>query len=47
MSVTHDTTEKNIVRLKDSDAEVEKKMLNIVDIVDRPRSSRKQLDGVN
>ena len=47
MSVTHDTAEKNIVILKDLEAEVEKKTLYIVDIVDRPRSSRKHLDGVN
>ena len=45
--VTHGTAEKHIVRLKDLEAEVEKKTLDIVDIVDRPRSSRKQLDGVN
>ena len=38
---------KHIVRLKDLEAEVKKKNLDIVDIVDRPRSSRKQLDGVN
>ena len=44
MSVTHDTAEKNIVRLKDLEAEVEKKILYIVDIFDRPRSSRKNLD---
>ena len=47
ISVTHDTAKKHIVRLKDLEAEVEKKKLNIVDIVDRPSSSRKQLDGVN
>ena len=47
MSVTHDTVEKHIVRLKDLEAEVEKKTLHIVDLVDRMRSSRKQLDGVN
>ena len=47
MSVTHETTEKHIVRLKDLEAEVENKTLDIVDIVDRPRSSRNQLDGVN
>ena len=47
MFVTHDTAEKHIVRLKDLEAEVKKKTLNIIDIVDIPRSSRKQLDGVN
>ena len=47
MSVTHDTTEKHIVRLKVLEGEVENKTLDIVDIVDRPRSSRKKLDGVN
>ena len=47
MSVTHVTAEKHIVRLKDSEAEVEKKTLHIVEIVDRPGSSRKQLHGVN
>ena len=35
------------MRLKDLEAKVEKKTLDIVDIVDRPRSSRKQLDGFN
>ena len=47
MSVTHYTAEEHIVRLKDLEDEFEKKTLNIVDIVDRPRSSLKQLDGVN
>ena len=47
MSVTHDTIEKYIVRLKYLEAEVEKKTLDIVHIVDRLRSSRNQLDGVN
>ena len=47
MSITHDTAEEHIVRLKDLGAEVEKKTLYIVDIVDRPRSSMKKLDGVN
>ena len=47
MSVTRDTAEKNIVRLNYLEAEVEKKTLDIVDIFDRPSSSRKQLDGVN
>ena len=47
MFVTHDTAEKHIVRLKDLEAEVKKKTLDIDDIVDRPRSSRKQLDGVH
>ena len=37
MSVTHDTAEKHVVRLKILEAEVEKKTLDIVDIVDRPR----------
>ena len=37
MSVTHDTTEKHIVRLKYLESEVEKKTLYIVDIVDIPR----------
>ena len=47
MSVTHDTLEKHILRLKDLEAKVQNKTLDIVDIVDRPRSYRKQLDGVN
>ena len=47
MSITHDTEEKHIVRLKDLEAEVKKKTLDIVDLVDIMRSSRKQLDGVN
>ena len=47
MFVTHDTAEKHVVILKDLEAEVEKNTLDIVDIIDRPRPSRKQLDGVN
>ena len=47
ISVTHGTTEKHIVRLKDFKAEVEKKTLYIVDIVDKPRSIWKQLGGFN
>ena len=41
MSVTHDTVEKHILSLKDLEAEVEKKTLDVVDIVDRLRSCRK------
>ena len=47
MSFTHYTAEKYIVRLKDLEAEVEKKTLDIFDLVDRLSSSKKQLDGVN
>ena len=47
MSVTHYTAEKYIVRLKDLESEVKKETLDIVGIVDRQSSSRKQLDGVN
>ena len=47
MYVTHDTAEKHIVRLKDLEAEVENKTFDILDIVDIPSSSMKQLDEVN
>ena len=47
MFVTHDTAEKHIARLKVLEDEFKKKALEIVDIIDRPMSFRKQIDGVN
>ena len=47
MSVTHDTAKKHIARLKVLEDEFKKKALEIVDIIDRPMSFRKQIDGVN